>query len=175
MICSHVHVADSKSRRRATEERFGLDRKNDVERGADVEPEEARRRDADDRVGHSLDGQGPADRVRCAAEAPLPESMAYHGYWAVPPAATAVVAVVESPADRGRQAQHLEHFAGGPNRLGELELAGLRQAHAIRRPREGPVEETPLADPLPHGITEGKPFSLLDGAHDDELVRLADR
>ena len=78
-------------RPRAANQRHGADRHGDVERPADVDAKELRRRHADDREGHALDGQRTADGVRRAAEAPLPEGVADDRDRTVRPAARPIV------------------------------------------------------------------------------------
>ena len=84
----------------AANERLGAERDGDVERAPDVDAEEPGRRDADDRERHAFDHERPADDVRRAAEAPLPEGVADHRDRTIGSAAAPVI-VCSSTCGRG--------------------------------------------------------------------------
>ena len=62
----------------AANQRLGAERHRDVEGAADLQPEEFAGRDADDREGHAIEAEGPAERRGCAAELTLRVAVADH-------------------------------------------------------------------------------------------------
>ena len=92
-------------------ERGGAERQRDVERLADLEARERRRRHADDGDRPIEHGERTSDRVVAAAERRLPEPVADHGRRA---ASTAIVAGSEQPSTRGNDAERAEEVAADP-------------------------------------------------------------
>ena len=115
----------------AADERLRAERDRDVERPADVDAKESRRRDADDRVGDALDRQRLADDVRRARVARLPVAVADDRDRPVGSAAAAVVRVGERAAENRRHAEHVEEAAARPH---AVDVLGLADCDRLNRP-----------------------------------------
>ena len=153
----------------AANERFDAERHRDIERLTDRQPEESRRRDADDRHGHAFERQRPSDHVSRAGEVLLPEGMADHHDRACRPAAAKVVRGLEQSAERGLDAEHVEARGAGPDTFRVLRLAAAREVElgVEPAPREDAVEPIGVTlDLLPDRI---RPRSLARRRRRDEL------
>ena len=124
----------------AAQQQLGADRDGHVERAADVDAEELRRRDANDRERHAFHGQRAADRVGGAVEAALPEAVADDRDRPVRPATAAVVSFGDRSAEDGGHAQQVEHPSADPQAVDDLGLSTARQIEARARPCERAVE-----------------------------------
>ena len=154
-------------------ERLGAERNRDVERAADVDAEEARRRDADDRERHALDRQRSADDVGRAAEPALPEGVADDRHRAIRAAAAPVVVGRPRPSEDRLNAEHVEIASARPDAVDELGRSALREVEPRARPGEGAVEELrPVADGLPDRVGPRR-SPLRQLAHHDEALRIA--
>ena len=154
----------------AAHERFGAERKDDVECAAHVGTEEARRRHANDGDWHAFDVERTADRVRGAPKPSLPEVVADHGNGTVRAAAAPVVAIGKRPSEYGRHAERLEHGPARPDPIDKLGFAAGCEIETIVRPCERSLEELrPLVDLIPNRI---RPGSLTVSGGFDELNEL---
>ena len=124
----------------AAKQRFGAERHGQVERLSHLQPEELRRRDADDRERNALDDKRRPDDTGGSSEAPLPQPIADDGDGAVGTAATPVVGGGECAAEERGDTERREEVAADDQAVDRLRLAVGRQIDALRRPRDGAVE-----------------------------------
>jgi hypothetical protein len=125
----------------AAHERFRTERRDDVERAADLHAEEARWRDADDREGHRVETNDAAEDVRSAAELPLPVCVADHGDGAVTSSSASIVQRREGAAEESGSAKGREESAVNPHTVDELRLASRSGVESHEGPRGDTGEE----------------------------------
>src|SRR4029079_7189456 len=118
----------------AARDRFGTDRRRDVERAADVDAEEAALRDAHDVERMTVEQDRPADDRGVAMKLRLPEGVAEHD--ARRGAALSIVSGSDQSACRGTNAKRVEEVAADPEAASDARLAARRQVEVPRPPCE---------------------------------------
>ena len=156
-------------RARAAREGLGAERHRDVERAADLHPEEARRRHADDLERVAVERDAAAEDRRAAGVLTLPESVAEHR--GRRRAAAPIVGGGQRASDECRHAEPFEEVAAHPESLRVARLAAGREVERRRVPGERVGEHLlPIAHQFPQRVREaGTPARKLTGAAADRV------
>ena len=153
------------------DQRLRADRDDDVDRPADVGPEESLGHHARDRERNPIDVDGAADGVFRAAEAPLPHAVAHHRDRPCRSTASDVVGFGDVPAPDCPDAEHVEHAAADPGPVHGIGRATLGEVEACGAPGKGAV--TDFSRAAAHGLPDRiRPVALCE---EGELLRIVDR
>ena len=162
-------IAAGRSRPSSVKQRFGAERHGQVEPLSHLQPEELRRRDADDRERNTFDVERPPDDAVGSFEPPLPQPVADDSDGAVWTAATSVVGRRECAAEERANTQRREEVAADDEAVDRLRLAVGCQVDTLRRPRDRAVECVgALAEAIPHRVV---PAETCRESHSNRGVR----